>query len=130
MDITALATELTSDPLGMGYSGMTDEEAANSLNTVNRGRNRTSMSGREMADNINNTEYDGLSDTKKSQVLSLVGATDIDPFGFVANVLKDVFGVGSTTLVALIAARVETISRAEEIGIGWVRPGNVTEARG
>lgn len=32
MNLAALKTELTTDPLGRGYSGMSDEAAANSLN--------------------------------------------------------------------------------------------------
>lgn len=36
MDYTILATELSSDPLTRGYSGMTDIEAAADLNTVYR----------------------------------------------------------------------------------------------
>lgn len=130
MDIQALATELTTDPLSRGYSGMADEAAADSLNnTIDRNRNRTTMTGREMADNIDNGEYDVLADVKKQQIISLSGSSDIDPFGFVANVLKDVFGVPSVTITALQAARVETVSRATELGLGWVRPGNVNEAR-
>ena len=35
-DIEALATELANDPLGRGYASMTDQEAANDLNTAYR----------------------------------------------------------------------------------------------
>ena len=45
MNYDALKTELTEDPLALGYSGMTDQEVADSLNAVNRQRNRTSMTG-------------------------------------------------------------------------------------
>jgi len=35
-DIDALSQELTNDPLGRGYSGMTDQQAADDLNTAYR----------------------------------------------------------------------------------------------
>ena len=35
-DLVALKIELDADPLVRGYSGMTDQQAADSLNTVNR----------------------------------------------------------------------------------------------
>lgn len=129
MDINIIKVELTTDPLTRGYSTMTDEEASTDLNTVYRTRNRTSMTGREVAAEIVNAEYDALSDAKKNQILSLSSASDIDPYGFAANVIKDVFGAGSLTVTALALARVENISRATELGLGVVYPGHVEEAR-
>ncbi len=110
------------------YVGMTDDEAAADLNTPRIARNRTSMSGREVAAGIDNGEYDALSDVRKSQVLALIASDNIDPFGFAANVVKDIFGAG-TTLTNLAAARVEQISRATELGLSTVKVGHVEEAR-
>lgn len=128
-NIDTIKTEIDTDPLARGYSGMTDQQVADDLNTVYRQRNRTSMSGREVADEIVDAEYDALSDAKKAQLLSLGASDSIDPFGFGANVIKDIFTAGSTTVSNLAAARVETISRAEELGIGTVKTGWVEEAR-
>ena len=130
MDITALAAELTTDELLRGYAAMTDQEAADSLNdTIDRDRNRTTMTGREVAAEIDDAEYDALTDVKKAQILSLTSGDDIDPFGFGAFVTKDVFGVGSNTVAALAAARVETVSRADELSLGVVYAGHVENAR-
>jgi len=125
----ALVTEVQTDPLGLGYSGMTDQQIADSLNTVNRPRNRTSMSGREIQDEVVDAEYDVLTDEKKSQFLALTASADLDPFGLGANVIKDIFTGGSTTSTNLGVARVETISRAVEIGAGRVGNGTVEIAR-
>ena len=54
---------------------------------------------------------------------------DLDPFGLAEQVVKDIFGGASGTVTALAAARVEVVSRATEIGIGFVWPGNVELAR-
>ncbi len=127
--MTVLSDELTNDPLGRGYSAMTDQEVVDSLNAVDRPRDRTSMSGREVAAGIDNAEYDALGDVQKSQVLALVASDDLDPFGLAANVIKDIFTAGSATVLALAAARVETVSRAVELGLSRVRAGTVAEAR-
>jgi hypothetical protein len=129
MDLTALANELSVDPLTRGYAGMTDEAAAGDLNTEYRQRNRTGMSSREFGDEIVDSEYDALSDTQKSQILALGSGENLNPFGFAENVVKDIFGVDSDTVAALAVARVETISRATELGLGNVRAGDVQRAR-
>lgn len=124
-----LEDEIVNDPLVRGYSGMTTQQLVDSLNTKNRSRNRTGMTGREVANEVVNSEYDALTDTKKNQFLSLIASEDLDPFGLAANVVKDVFGTGSTTVADLATARVETISRAEELGIGKATFGPVDDAR-
>lgn len=103
--------------------------AASQLNAVNINRNRTSMTGREVADEIADVDYDALTEEGKTKILALVASDSLDPFGFGANVMKDIFGAGSDTLAALALARVETISRAVELGLGEVTPGRVEEAR-
>jgi len=125
----ALVTEVQTDPLGLGYAGMTDQQVADSLNTVNRPRNRTSMTGREVQDEVVDAEYDLLTDEKKSQFLALTASADLDPFGLGANVVKDIFGAVATTTTNLATARVETVSRAVEIGAGRVGNGTVEIAR-
>lgn len=129
MDIAALKAELLAGHPDTGAYNANDALAAAELNVVNRNRNRTSMSGREVAAEIVDADYDGLTEEKKSQVLALTSGSDIDPFGFAANVVKDIFGDGSATVTALAAARVETVSRATEIGIGLVKVGYVEQAR-
>ena len=124
-----LKDELASDPLGRGYSGMTDEEAADDLNTSYRTRNRTSMTGDEIAQAADPTEFNGLDDGSanntadvKGHWLSLCGRETIDPFA-TANVqlVISIFGNPSMTLTNLNAARVESITRAQELGVRATR---------
>ena len=129
MDIQALKAELAGVHPVTGAYDADAEVAADQLNAVNIVRNRDSMTGRAVAAEIVDAEYDALTDAKKSQAISLVSADSVDPFGFAQNVVKDVFGSGSATVTALGAARVETVSQAVAVELGWVRPGNVTEAR-
>lgn len=125
----ALRTELESIHPVTGAYNADNKIAASQLNAVNVNRNRTSMTGREVADEIVNADYDALAEDNKKKVLALIASDSLDPFGFGANVIKDIFGAGSDTLTALTLARVETISRVVELGLGKVTVGLVEEAR-
>ncbi len=132
----ALKDELAGDPLVRGYSGMTDEEAAADLNTSYRTRNRTSMSGDEIFQATDPGEFNALltgsGNTADDQGhwLAFCGRDTVDPFA-TANVqlVISIFGGGSTSVSNLNAARVESITRGEELGLGLVKIGHVNVAR-
>ena len=132
-----LKDELANDPLTRGYLGMTDEEAAADLNTSYRTRNRTSMTGDEIAQAADPAEFDALDDGSvnntadvKSHWLALCGRPEIDPFA-TANVqlVISIFGAASASVANLQTARVESITRAAELGLSTVKVGHVTVAR-
>jgi hypothetical protein len=139
MDYQVLRTELDTDPLGLGYStpvdpldfaaAQADADILNSL-TTGRTRNRASMTGREFKDEWDTTEFSALTDPQKDLLYSMAARDDLDPFGIDATVVQDIFPPGGATITALAAARVETISRADELGLGIVHAGNVQTARG
>ena len=129
MDYVALKAELTDDPLTRGYSGMTDEEAATDLNTVYREKNRTSMSGSEVLNAVNATQWAELTDAQRQTVWNVVHLGTINPFGVEATLLIGVFGAGTATITALAAARLDSMSRAAELGLGSVFAGHVHDAR-
>jgi len=112
-----LEDEIAGDPLARGYSGMTDAELLTSLNTANISRSRTSMTGREVKENVDATEYAALTNPKKQQMIELVKRDDLDLFGFDKEIMADIFGSGSTTASNLVTARTELISRA--VAIRW-----------
>ena len=117
--MAGIRDELLIDPLGRGYSSLSDQAAADDLNTSYRTRNRTSMTGDEVFQSIENqTIWDGLTDNQRLEFLSLCGRDIIDPFG-TANVdlVKSIFGGASATVAELAAARVESITRATELGL-------------
>ena len=116
-----LEDEIANDPLGRGYSAMTDADLLNSLNTADRNRDRKSMTGREVKAAVDVAEYNDLSDAKKQQMIELIKQDDLDLFGLDKDILSDIFGEGSTTADSLIAARTEHISRGMEIGWGVVK---------
>ncbi len=129
MDYQKLKTELTTDPLVRGYSGMSDVVAATNLNTVNRVVHKLSMTGSEVLQNVVAIEYNALTAEKKEQFWGLLGIGVLDPWGKEADVMIDIFGSGSATLTALNAARSMTVSRGVELGLGLIAVGDVQCAR-
>ena len=128
-NIPALKTELLAGHPDTGAYDANDETAANEINAVNRTVNKTTMTGREVAAEVVDSAYDALTDAQKSQFLALVASDDLDPFGMGANVIKDLFSGGSATVAALAVARVDSVSRAAELGLGTVKIGHIQEAR-
>ena len=128
MSYYVLNQELINDPLTRGYSGMSDQEAADDLNTVYRNRNVASMSGSEVLQSVDDVEYAALSDVKKDALWGLLGIAILDPWGKEANIMQNIFGA-STTITNLQAARIETVSRGIELNIGIVSAGVVGKAR-
>ena len=129
MDIAALKSELTVDPLTRGYSGMSDEAAATDLNTVYRTRDKVSMTGSEVLNAVDPTAWAALTDVQQQKVWDIVHLGTLNPFGVEATLLIAVFGAGSATITALAEARKENVSRAGELGLGHVFPAHVTRAR-
>jgi len=131
MDYNTLATELTTDPLGRGYSSMTSIEAADDLNTKYRTRIRPTVSGSEILNATDDAEFSAVADPSASdRWLLLCGVDAVDTSNGVAKSLEaTLFGPGTTTRANLAAIRQEAISRAEELALGEVLPGYVEYAR-
>ena len=129
MSFETLKDEVILDPIGRGYSGMSDQEVVDSLYTVDRPRNRTVMSGSKVLNAIVKAKYLALGDADKDRVWQLLHLGTLDPFGVEADLIVDIFGGGSSTVTALQSARVETISRLVELGLQVVRVGHVQLAR-
>ena len=129
MSIALLTTELASGHPDTGAYDGNAETAADELNAINRTTNKTSMTSSEVYNAIDPTEYTALSTTDKEEVWNIIHLGELNPFGLEATRMTALFGGGSTTITALAALRKNNVSRAVEIGFGFVKPGNVLEAR-
>jgi precorrin isomerase len=131
MGYEVLKAEIDGDPLGRGYAGMTDEQVAVDMNDVNTGRTRSvTMTTHEIYEAIDNTEWSGLTADQKADIRDIFALDEVDPYGRAQSVVIAIFGNPSDTLTALQAARpTNKISRAQELGLGRVRPGHVGKAR-
>jgi hypothetical protein len=128
-DIAKLKIEITTDPLGRGYAGMTDAQVVTDINTVYRTTNKATMTGSEVLNTIVKTEFNALTAANKQLVWDLIHLGALNPFGIEADLLIDIFGAGSATIIALAAARKNNVSRAEELGLGNIREGHIQEAK-
>jgi hypothetical protein len=128
--IEILNGELTADPLGRGYAGMSDQEAADSLNVEDRSETLTSVRASAVLEATIISEYNALTDGQKGFYHSMLAMGELDPYG--ANtraVFADLFGAGTTTRANLLALSTRAVSRGEELGIGIVTVEGVTRAR-
>lgn len=131
MNISALRAELTADPLGRNYSAMSDQAAADSLNVANRTASPETIAAAAIWNAIDPAEYAGLSAENKAQVDLISGMGDAVPIqsGLIKSTLFGLFNAQSATRASLIALAAPPISRAQELGLGFVLVGHVTEAR-
>jgi hypothetical protein len=133
MNLLILKTEIETDPLARGYTGMSDLEVANDLNTEYRPHERPVLSSAEIYELTNSTEFQALTDPQKVYVRDIWGLGDsisVVSGSKARTVYVTIFGAGSNTIATLSAYINQIISRAQELGIGHVTPGDVALAKG
>ena len=128
-DIAKLRAELTADPLGRGYAAMTDVAVAADLNTVYREHNKSLLTATEVLNAVVLAEFNALTDTVQRRIWDVIHIGEINPFGVEEKLFIAAFGAGSVTIANLAEIRKEAVSRAVELGIGFVYPGHVQNAR-
>jgi len=124
-----LKSEITADPLSRGYSGMTDAQISDDLNTTYRERNLNRLDASTVFNAIDKGEYNGLSDANKVMIWNILHLGEINPFGLEATIFIDIFGAGSETITDLAAIRKIPQSRASELGLPVVCEGFVIDAK-
>jgi hypothetical protein len=130
MDYVALNAELLAGHPDTGPYNADDQLAADQLNLVNRTRNRTSMTGKEVKDQIDQADWDTRTEGQQQTLLSLFARDDLDPFGIDAHIFQEsMTGAVGTSVADLAAYRVEAVSRAVELGFGVVTAAEVETAR-
>ena len=150
MDYNVLNTELTTDPLTRGYAGMTDQQAADDINTVYRlvnypvftdGLNAaireslkwTSYREKSETQTIENVydfpamrEFmDLFFSTSENQALDLQNSY----FTWLIDSMVSEGSMGAGAADALRTFGEQTVSRGTELGLGTVAEGDVQQAR-
>lgn len=130
MDYAALRQEITADPLALGYSGMTDANAAVKLNAFDTGRtlSRRVIGKNELMTAISDSEWPTTAILQHK--LSILFACDtIDASNAnVRGVFAAIFPAGATR-TALLALATRVVSRADELGLGTVQAADVALVR-
>ena len=135
-DIQAIRDELNADPLARGYSGMSDQQAADDLNAETREIIRSTLTGSTIFNAIVPSEFTALSADQQQfvrDVFSLGDSVDVGPNTNARDVLLGAFGNGTTTRDNLVAAVTFTQSRAQELNLKGsspeIGPAHVQQAR-
>ena len=129
MNIAALKIEDVAGHPDTGEYDVDVEIAAGQMNAVNRSLNRPTMTASEVYNAIVPAAYTALTADEKEEVWNILHLGVINPFGLEATRMTAIFGAGSDTITALAALRKTSVSRADEIGLGFVWPAQITQAR-
>lgn len=132
MDYAKLKSEIMTDLALLGYAGKTDQQIADLLNSVARGRTiqRSVIPSHEILEATVPGEWAALTAAEKQRYQTITGAGSVDLKGQNTRLmLGAMFGAGTTTRANLIALQNKTVSRAEELNLGRVEPGHITKAR-
>jgi hypothetical protein len=127
--LQTLKDEIANDPLTRGYSGMTDAQIADDLNTEYRERNLDRLDASTVFNAINKAELNALTDANKATVWNILHLGQVNPFGLEAEIFVDIFSGGSQTITELEAIRKQSQSRAVELGLPFVWEGFVIDAK-
>lgn len=136
MDYALLRTELLTNPAGLagGYTGLTDQAAADKLNALDTGRTRarTAVPVQEIFNAIDNAAWPSTAalQNKLSGVLSMpvVDASNTNTRGILGSIFPN-SGATANTNGRLLALSTEAVSRAAELGLSLVTAGDVERAR-
>jgi hypothetical protein len=131
MDYIVLKAELSSDPLSRGYSSMTNQQVADSLNTANIARKRTIVPAWEILEATVMTEWAALSAAEKQRYQTLTGAGDVNVQGLNTRAaFGAMFAAGTQTRTNLLALENDAPwSRREQLGLPIVYDHHVAYAR-
>lgn len=130
MDIPKLKAELLAGhPVTSAYN-VDDALAAAELNVENCVVPVESVTGQQIFEAVHQADYAALTAGQLQRFWGIVGMGEVLVNG--ANTkaaLLAMFGSETVTRTNLAALQTETVSRATELGLGFVYPGHVQNAR-
>jgi hypothetical protein len=130
MDLSALRTEITNDPAGLGYAGKTDAQVATLMNAVNQTANRDTVNADQLIRAILPADFAALTQIQLSRLSIILSA---EPFGVndpnIKQMIADLFAGKTQTLQALQALQTYQTSRALLLFGEPVTTGDVQRAR-
>jgi len=103
----------------------TDQAIADLFNANQSATPRKLIDGSELFGYTDETEYIALTDSQKSQWLSLCSIDAITAAA--VPIIKNIFPANTTTWANIVKTEVQT--RAEQLGIGFVEAPEITFAR-
>jgi len=130
VDYVALKAELDAGHPDTGLYNVDDAIALSQINLANRTRIKPTVSGAEIADATDTTEFAALTPTDQNRWLAMCAINTLDTTGGIAGALEAaLFGVATATRANLVALREETVSRAVELFGSDLIIGDIQNAR-
>lgn len=115
------------------YGSMSDQEALDELEAVNKTQAKSFMSSMEILDQQNDADYLLLTDAKKDRWLRFISSIQqggADPYNHaMVQIIKEIWGNASQTVQNLAAARDEQVSRLQQLSISNITVSDITAAR-
>ncbi len=112
------------------YTGLSDQAAANALNTANIAVDVETVSGSDVFEATTQTDYAALSATQKNLYHAIMGMDSITVRGSnIRAALLAMFGAGTQTRTNLGALQTTTTSRRLQLGLPRVGAHHVATAR-
>ena len=139
--IQTLADELTNDPLGLGYvstAGVDWQNEANALadlatlTTANRTVDVETLSGSQLFEAIDDTEWQARTADQKTDIQFVVGLGDniqISPGTKARAMMARALTGATASLSNLGTLGSKTVTRAEELGLSGLKIGHIQLAR-
>lgn len=117
-----LKTELTTDPLGLGYVGKTDQEAADLLNTeglLNQKKDRTEIPTWRLLTAVDDAEFALLTQTQLSMFQSVCACVIVDISNpRIRAMLQRIFVAAPLTKANMVTLAKEPAARWETLAFG------------
>lgn len=125
-----LKAEVTGDPGSRGYSTMTDREAAEDLNLKRIASDRSEVPSIEVLGSIKPADYP--TDARMQSYLQVLFSQPEIPLADpeIRGALAAIFSGKAGTLANLQGLEQRNISRAEELGLGFIKAGFIAAVRG
>jgi len=130
MDLTALKTEITTDPAAIGYATANGDHEliAKLMSKPGRSIDSESLSSGVLVSCLDKTEFTALAAPEKAYLNLFVTAGTVPMTAEVRQTLRAMFPQGSKTRQNINAATKRDASRAEELGFGRVTESDVADA--
>lgn len=118
VDYAALKTELETDPLVRGYSGMTDQQIADDMNTVYRTGTVTELSASQLFEAIEDSDWDTRTADQREKIKTILSLGDniqIAPGTKARAMMASALTGATASLANLGSLESPPISRAVEV---------------
>jgi hypothetical protein len=129
MDLVALKTELTTDPVAIGYAGKSHEDQAVLINRPQRTVNKAQFEGADLASCLDPVEFAALTAVQRTWIQMLTTANgSLTLFASLRQDIRAVLATATKSLAKFNQTINRSGSRAEEIGLGAVTTSDIADA--